>query len=153
MCLDGSSTVFTVLMKFWFEDNVSRLFSDYYFMMYFHMPVLTHWGWVMHICVIKLTIIGSDNGLSSGRWQLIIWTNAGITLIGKLVTNFSEIHIIHSIKKMCLSDYKFLFLAFFMHIPILLIKKALFMQCLFFNWFDVEDKYRFGKDLGHYHKY
>ena len=25
---------------------------------------LTHWGCVMHICISKLTIIGSDNGLS-----------------------------------------------------------------------------------------
>ena len=28
-----------------------------------------------HICVSKLTIIGSDNGLSPGRRQAIIWTN------------------------------------------------------------------------------
>ena len=27
------------------------------------LQVLTHWGRVTHICVIKLTIIGSDNGL------------------------------------------------------------------------------------------
>ena len=54
---------------------------------------LTHWGRVTHICVSKLTIIGSDNGLSSGRRQAIIWTNAGILLIGPLGTNFSEISI------------------------------------------------------------
>ena len=30
------------------------------------------------ICVGKLTIIGSDNGLSPGRHQAIIWTNVGI---------------------------------------------------------------------------
>ena len=52
---------------------------------------LTHWGRVMHPCVGKLTIIGSDNGLSPGRPQAIIWTNAGILLIGPLGTNFSEI--------------------------------------------------------------
>ena len=52
---------------------------------------LTHWGRVTHICVIKLTIIGSDNGLSPGRRQAIIWTNAGILLIRTLGTNFSEI--------------------------------------------------------------
>ena len=52
---------------------------------------LTHWGRVTHICVSKLTIIGSDNGLSPGRRQAIIWTNAGILLIGPLRTNFSEI--------------------------------------------------------------
>ena len=52
---------------------------------------LTHWGRVTHICVGKLTNIGSDNGLSPGRRQAIIWTNAGISLIGPLGTNFSEI--------------------------------------------------------------
>ena len=50
-----------------------------------------------HICVGNLTIIVSDNGLSPGRRQAIIWTNAGILLIGLLATNFSEILIeIHS---------------------------------------------------------
>ena len=52
---------------------------------------LTHWGRVTHICVGNLTIIGSDNGLSPGRRQAIIWTNAGILLIGPCGTNFSEI--------------------------------------------------------------
>ena len=37
---------------------------------------ITHWGRVTHICIVKLTII---------------WTNAGILLIGPLGTNFSEI--------------------------------------------------------------
>ena len=45
----------------------------------------------MHISISKLTIIGSDNGLAPGRHQAIIWTNAGILLIGPLRTNFSEI--------------------------------------------------------------
>ena len=44
-----------------------------------------------HICVSKLTIIGSDNGLSPGRRQPIIWTNAGILLIGPLGTNLGKI--------------------------------------------------------------
>ena len=52
---------------------------------------LTHWGRVTHICVGNLTIIGADNGLSPGRRQTIIWTNAGILLIGPLGTNFNEI--------------------------------------------------------------
>ena len=54
-------------------------------------PLLTHWGWETHICVGKLTIIGSDNGLSPDWRQAIIWTNAGLLLIGPLGTNFSEI--------------------------------------------------------------
>ena len=45
----------------------------------------------MHICVSKLTIIGSDNGLVSGRQHAIIWTYAGILLIGPLGIKFSEI--------------------------------------------------------------
>ena len=44
-----------------------------------------------HIFVDNLTILGSDNGLSPGRRQAIIWTNGGILLIGPLGTNFSEI--------------------------------------------------------------
>ena len=59
--------------------------------MYCKVTHLTHWGRVTHICVTKLTIIGSDNGLPPGRRQAIIWTNAGILLIESLGANFSEI--------------------------------------------------------------
>ena len=56
------------------------------------MPLsLTHWGRMTHIYIYYITIIGSDNGLSPGRRQAIIWTSAGILLIGPLGTNFSEI--------------------------------------------------------------
>ena len=55
------------------------------------LETLTHWGRVTHICVGNLTIIVSDNGLSPGRRQAIVCTNAGILLIGPLGTNFSEI--------------------------------------------------------------
>ena len=64
--------------------------------------ILTHWGRVTHIGISKLTIISSDNGLSPARRQAIIWTIAGILLIGPLSTNFSEILIeihVFSIKK------------------------------------------------------
>ena len=44
-----------------------------------------------HICISKLTIIGSDNGLAPGRRQAFIWTNAGILLIGPLAPKFNEI--------------------------------------------------------------
>ena len=66
---------------------------------------LTHWGRGTHIYVSKLTIIGSDNGLSPDRRQAIILTNAGILLIGPLGTNFNEILIeilTFSFKKMSL---------------------------------------------------
>ena len=57
---------------------------------------ISHWDRVTHICVSKLTIIGSDNGLVPGRRQAIIWSNAEILSIGPLGTNFDgsliEIH-------------------------------------------------------------
>ena len=55
----------------------------------------THFGWVKHVCVDNLTIIGSDNGLAPtcSRQLAIIWTNAGILLIGPLGINFREIFI------------------------------------------------------------
>ena len=46
------------------------------------------------ICVSRLNIIVSDNGLSPSRRQAIILTKAGILQIGPLGTNFSEILII-----------------------------------------------------------
>ena len=52
---------------------------------------LNHWGWVRHICISRLTIIGSDNGLSPGWPQAIFWSNVQILLIGPLGTDFSEI--------------------------------------------------------------
>ena len=55
------------------------------------VSALTHWGRATHICVSNLTIIASDNGLSPIWRQAIIWTNAGILLIGPLAINFSEI--------------------------------------------------------------
>ena len=51
---------------------------------------LTHWGRVMHICIGNLTIIGSDNGLSPGSRQAIIWTNAIIFLSGPFGTNVNQ---------------------------------------------------------------
>ena len=56
--------------------------GNYHFERYMHSGVRraalaeatlpTHWGRVTHICISKLTIIGSDNGLSPGRRQAII---------------------------------------------------------------------------------
>ena len=54
---------------------------------------ITHCSRVTHLCVSKVTTIGSDNGLSPGRRQAIIWTNGGILLTGSSGTNFSEISI------------------------------------------------------------
>ena len=51
---------------------------------------LTHWSRVTHICVSDLTSIGSDNGLSPGRRQAIIRTNAGILLIKNVVCEMAS---------------------------------------------------------------
>ena len=87
------------------DDLASSLKVMYGLSGYYWMSKLTQWDRVTHICVSKLTIIGSDNGLSPDRRQAIFWTNAGILLIGPLGTNFSEISIeflTFSFKKMCL---------------------------------------------------
>ena len=71
---------------------------------YWECAALTHWGQVMHIFVGNLTIISWDNGLSPGQHQAIISTNTGLSMIGPLGTNLSEIWIdisIVSFKKMC----------------------------------------------------
>ena len=100
------------VLPFWGWGKMTHMFRyDIFWCIFFKWSTviwlchneLTHWGRVTHICVSKLTIIGSDNGLSPDRRQAIIWTNAGILLIGPLGTNFNEILIkIHtfSFKKM-----------------------------------------------------
>ena len=79
-------------------NNVDRTF-------WLHMTSLscnelTHWGWVTHICVGEQTIIGSHIGLSPGRRQAIIWTNAGKLSTGPLGTNVIEILIENAFWKM-----------------------------------------------------
>ena len=55
--------------------------------------LLFHWDRLTHICVNKVTIVCSDNGLSAGQRQALTWINARIMLIGPLGTNFSVISI------------------------------------------------------------
>ena len=56
------------------------------------IPWLIETEWRIYaICVSKLTVICWDNGLSPGRRQAIIWTNAGKLLIRTLATNLSGI--------------------------------------------------------------
>ena len=71
------------LAKHWINNHIPQLYAG--------VLDLTHWGRVTHICVSKLTIICSDNGLSPGQRQAIIWTNAEILLIRTLATKFSKI--------------------------------------------------------------
>ena len=87
---------------FFFGINLALIMQSF-LLLNAGQSMLSHWGPVMHLCVGKLTIIGSDNGLSPGWRQAIIWIIAGILSIGPLGTNFSEILIaiyIFSLKKM-----------------------------------------------------
>ena len=91
---------------------------------------LTHRGRVTHICVSKLTIIGSNNGLSPGRRQAIIWTNAAILLIGPLGTNFSELLIeilTFSFKKMRLKVWSAKWRPFCLGLNVLTVEERAFM--------------------------
>ena len=101
------SNLFTHVICWWHKNTSQINFETVLFkdIMYFYWnrKVLTHLGRVTHICISKITTIVSDNGLSPGRHQAIIWINAGILLIGPLGTKFSEIvNVIHtfSLKKM-----------------------------------------------------
>ena len=81
----------------------SLVFHTHYSQVIWVVKQLTHWSRVTYIWVGNLTIISSDNGVSPTRRQAIIWTNAGIFLIGPLGTNLSEILIdfhMFSFKKM-----------------------------------------------------
>ena len=90
-CMYVQNHVWTAIDCVYAKEIVLAVFSKTR-MCALHMSWRTpHWGRVTHICVSKLTIIGSDNGLSPGRRQAIIWTNAEILLIGPLGTKFGEI--------------------------------------------------------------
>ena len=88
-----------------------RFSDDHVWSVYVNEPVFSdfQWTWsfnslrrVTHLCVGKLIIIGSDNGLSPGRRQAIIWTNAGIWSMRPLRINLSEILIeIHTFFIQC----------------------------------------------------
>ena len=60
-----------------------------------HEPIQSYqsadWDRVTHSYVSKIIVIGSDNGLSPGRRQAIIWTNAEILVLRPLEINFGEI--------------------------------------------------------------
>ena len=85
---NGTWNVNSIRMKLGEKLPVWVIFTEN---IWYCKAVLTHWGKVTHICVSKLTIISSDDGLSPGRRQAIIWTNAGVLLVGRFGTNFSEI--------------------------------------------------------------
>ena len=57
------------------------------------MSNLTYWGRPTHVCISKLTSIGSGNDMLPGRCQAIFWTDATVLFIGPLGTYFSESYI------------------------------------------------------------
>ena len=83
-----------IILTHWDRNNMAAILNFPFWNVFSWMKMsesyLTHWGRVTHICVSDLTIIGSDNGLSPGRRQVIIWTNAGLLSIEPLRTYFSE---------------------------------------------------------------
>ena len=92
-----------------------------------------------HICFSNLTITGSDNGLSPGWHQTIIWINAQILLIGPSGTNVSEILIkilIFSFTKMCLNVLSAKWGPFYLGLSVLngiyFVLASVYLQ----NWFD-----------------
>ena len=72
----------------WFNRILSGCFSGSTYCNAVVKNVSNHWGRVTHICIDELWQHCSDNGLSPGRRQTIIWTNAGLLSIG---TIFNEI--------------------------------------------------------------
>ena len=88
--LGGNPSADTMKSNFRFSTCTNSTYCNHCCIVNGPVP-LNHWGWVTHICVSKLSILGSDKGLSPGRRQAIIWTNTGILLIEPFGTNFSEI--------------------------------------------------------------
>ena len=78
------------MASFWHYDDIIWTLYISWNVGYLELHTLTHWGRVTHICVDKITIIVSDNGLLPDRRQAIISTNAGLLSIGSLRTYFNE---------------------------------------------------------------
>ena len=109
---------------------------------------LTHWGRVTLTCVSKQIIYGSDNGLSPSRRQAIIWTNAGILLIGPMGTKFNEILIeiqTFSFKKMHLKMSSGKWRPFCLRLNVLTAcqadNKTHFHECMAWRGYLSENKY------------
>ena len=79
---NGSARRGTTLTNYSTVFNCSPIFN--------RDALIVHWCRVMHIYVNIFTIIVSDYGLSPGRHQVIVWTNAGTLLIWPCGKNFSE---------------------------------------------------------------
>ena len=77
--LDGNVYDYINILHIWYFSNASttQIYS-------YDIIAVNCWGRVTHKCISKLTIIGSYNGLSPVGRHAIIWTNAGMLLIGPL---------------------------------------------------------------------
>ena len=109
----------------------------------FTCQLLTHW--VTHICISKIAIIGSDNGLSPGQCQAIILTNAEIFLIWPLGTNVSEIFIeihIFSFKKMHLKMSSAICQPFCFRFNVLILLGEISQYHTCVCWYPVSNAYR-----------
>ena len=100
--------VLTILLSSYSNSSTNREYDTFsrHVCDQFPRDWLIEAEWRMYTSVIQRTIISSDNGLSLGWCQAIIWTKAGILLIGPSETNFSEISIVihtFSSKKMRLN--------------------------------------------------
>ena len=78
------------LVLMWHHCDDVYMILMRFVLMWLYYQFLTHCDRTTHGCDGYLTIIDSDNGFSPGRRQAIIWTDAGILLIGPLGTNFGE---------------------------------------------------------------
>ena len=76
---------------FFFASWQIFLIGFLWFILLTSWDCLTCWGRVTHVCVSKLTIIGSDDRLLPGRRQAIIWTSAGMLSIGPLGTKKNDV--------------------------------------------------------------
>ena len=74
----------------WLKEKGSQRYKHYQTIRSVYLyHSLTHWGRVTHICVSKL-YVGSDNGLSPGRRQAIIWHIVNSNLRNKLQWNLKR---------------------------------------------------------------
>ena len=95
LCHTEIETSMFSLSKTWRKDSAKQycIFGECKWVTILLVPLpltwhcfhgLTHWGQLMHICISKLDIIGSDNGLFPIQCQAIIWSNIVFVLIGPL---------------------------------------------------------------------
>ena len=80
---DGNTiTDWPIFYDCWLSVQILT-YVTWYICVYMMLHILTHWGQVRHICVGKLNISGSDNGLAPVQapshylnqcWNIVDWT-------------------------------------------------------------------------------